>query len=78
MWRTFLWPLIGLYMAVALASCTVGERPAATPTTVRISGSTSMMPALQELTATYRLRRPNVRFELLGNGSAAGLAELQA
>jgi len=65
-------------MAAALAACAAGGPPAATPTTIRISGSTSMMPALRELADAYRQRRPNVRFELLGNGSAAGLAELKA
>lgn len=76
--RAFLAALIGLWLAATLASCGGQERSAAAPALVRVSGSTSMMPALRDLADAYRARRPNVRFELLGNGSAAGLAELKA
>lgn len=76
--QVFLRALGGLWLAVALVACAAGEQPAVTPVTIRIAGSTSMAPALRELADAYRQRRPNVRFELLGNGSDAGLAELKA
>lgn len=70
--------LCGVWLVVALVACAAGAQPAVTPITIRISGSTSMVPALRELADAYRQHRPNVRFELLGNGSDAGLAELKA
>lgn len=69
---------VGLLLALALAACGGQHQPVAPPSVVRISGSTSMMPALQELAAAYRQRQPNTRIELLGNGSEAGLRELKA
>lgn len=69
---------VGLLLALALAACSGRSDPPAPPAVVRVSGSTSMMPALQELAAAYRQRQPNARIELLGNGSEAGLRELKA
>lgn len=69
---------VGLLLALTLAACGGRNDPPAPSSVVRISGSTSMMPALQELAATYRQRQPNARIELLGNGSEAGLRELTA
>jgi phosphate transport system substrate-binding protein len=45
---------------------------------MRISGSTSMAPVLRELAATYTKQHGNVRVEVLGNDSQAGLRELEA
>jgi phosphate transport system substrate-binding protein len=69
---------IAVLLILVLAACAAPPQPIAPPATVRISGATSMMPALQELAAAYRQRQPNARIELLGNGSAAGLRELKA
>lgn len=66
-----------LLLLLALAACNGSSEMAAPPAVVRISGSTSMMPALQALADAYRQRRPQTRFELLGAGSEAGLRELQ-
>jgi phosphate transport system substrate-binding protein len=65
-------------LALVLAACIASDQPITPLAVVRISGSTSMMPALQELAAVYQQRQPNTRIELLGNGSEAGLAELKA
>ncbi len=68
----------GLLLALALWACGGPGNTTAPPSVVRISGSSSMLPALQELAAAYQQRRPNARVELLGNGSEAGLRELKA
>ncbi len=73
-------PVRGFLSVVVLVLLAACADPIASPTpsvVVRISGSTSMMPALHDLAAAYQQRRPHVRIELLGNGSAAGLRELQ-
>ncbi len=69
--------IVVLLMPAMLAAC--GDQAVSpTPTVMlRISGSTSMMPALHDLATAYQQRRSHVRIELLGNGSAAGLHELQ-
>lgn len=69
---------MALSLTLLAPACGEPGQTLAPPSVVRISGSTSMMPALQELTAAYRQRQPNTRIELLGNGSAAGLRELTA
>jgi phosphate transport system substrate-binding protein len=67
-----------VFLALACASCQAAPSTDAAPTTLRISGSTSMAPVLGELADAYRLTRPNVQVEVLGNGSQAGLQELKA
>lgn len=64
-------------LALALVACSGQRDAAAPPAVLRISGSSSMAPALAALAAAYRVHRPHTRFELLGNGSAAGLHELK-
>ena len=65
-------------LALACASCQAAPSANAAPTTIRISGSTSMAPVLRDLADAYRKTRPQVRVEVLGNGSQAGMRELQA
>jgi phosphate transport system substrate-binding protein len=71
-------------LALACASCQGAPSAGAAlsvdaaPTTIRISGSTSMAPVLRDLADAYRKTRPQVRVEVLGNGSQAGMRELQA
>jgi len=67
-----------VYLALACASCQAAPSADAAPATIRISGSTSMAPVLRELAEAYLRTRPYVRVEVLGNGSQAGLRELQA
>ncbi len=70
----------GLCMLAALsaAGCGSSEIAPAAPSTIRISGSTSMTPVLKELAAAYTDQHSSVRVDLLGNGSQAGLRELKA
>ena len=67
-----------MFLALACASCQAAPSADAAPTTIHISGSTSMAPVLRELAEAYRKTRPHVQVEVLGNGSRAGLHELQA
>jgi phosphate transport system substrate-binding protein len=50
----------------------------AEPITLRIAGSTSMRPVLEELAETYQANHPNVQFEIRGGGSTMGLQDLRA
>lgn len=69
--------ILMVIFALGSAACQSAPSADATPTTLRISGSTSMAPALRELADAYRLRHPTVQIEILGNGSQAGLQELK-
>jgi phosphate transport system substrate-binding protein len=72
--------LSSLLMLLSLACTSCQDAPTAdtAPVTIRISGSTSMAPVLRGLAEAYRKKRPHVRVEVLGNGSQAGMRELQA
>jgi phosphate transport system substrate-binding protein len=48
------------------------------PVTLRIAGSTSMSPALEELAGAYQAIHPNVQFQIRGGGSVLGLQDLRA
>lgn len=74
----FLRLVTGLLLALALGGCGGSGNTPARSSIVRISGSTSMTPALQELAAAYRGHHPQTRVEVLGNDSQAGLRELEA
>ena len=45
---------------------------------LRISGSTSVLPLLQQIVTVYRESHPGVRIDIRGGGSGAGVAELLA
>ncbi|MGC8827487.1 MAG: substrate-binding domain-containing protein, partial [Anaerolineae bacterium] len=62
-------------LAGMLTACSAAARPA--QTLVRIAGSTSMTPLLQALAEAYTARHPDVRFDIQGGDSSAGLALLQ-
>ena len=53
-----------------------GGHPAA-PTTLRIAGSTSLTPTLNELAAAYQAGHPQTVVEVLGGGTAIGIQELR-
>ena len=48
------------------------------PVTLRIAGSTSMRPVLEELAGAYQATHPNVQFQIRGGGSVLGLQDLRA
>ncbi|MCX6032612.1 MAG: phosphate ABC transporter substrate-binding protein [Chloroflexi bacterium] len=55
-----------------LAACVNPLAPTPPPATLRIAGSTSMMPVLRELAAAYQARHPHVLVDVQGGGSASG------
>ena len=66
-----------LLVLVVLVGCSGSLSTGAEPITLRIAGSTSMRPVLQELAETYQTIHPNIGFELRGGGSAMGLQDLR-
>jgi len=60
-----------------VTSCAAASLAPPVPVTLRISGSTSMTAALEELAQTYAASHPNVVVEVRGGGTAIGLEELQ-
>lgn len=61
-----------------LTACSTGPTPTPPPTRLRISGATSMGPALMELAAAFQGANPNVLVEVQGGDTANGWADLQA
>jgi phosphate transport system substrate-binding protein len=61
-----------LLLALLLTGCAQASVVAPTPITITIAGSTEMRPVLDELTAAYSERHPNVLFAIRGGGSILG------
>jgi phosphate transport system substrate-binding protein len=61
-----------------LAGCTGAPSGRVEPITLRIAGSSSMRPVLEELTVVYHSSHPEVQFEIRGGGSTLGLTDLRA
>ncbi len=72
-------PRLGLLvlLLLALAACTARGSETPAPTALRIAGSTTMAPVLNELAAAYQTRQPHVLVDVRGGGSGAGMAELR-
>jgi phosphate transport system substrate-binding protein len=71
--------LRGLVLLLALlAGCTGSPSGKAEPVTLRIAGSTSMRPVLEDLAQVYEAAHPDVQFEIRGGGSTLGLQDLLA
>jgi phosphate transport system substrate-binding protein len=66
--------LVALLALLGQTAC--AARLPATPTTLRVAGSTSMTPALRELAEAYSRQHPNVTVEVRGGDSAIGMEEL--
>jgi phosphate transport system substrate-binding protein len=67
--------LIGfLWIAAACAGPQVAIAP---PATLRIAGSTSLQPTLNELAAAYQIGHPQTVVEVFGGGTAIGIQELR-
>jgi phosphate transport system substrate-binding protein len=65
-------------MLLMLIGCAEPLARGSAPVTLRIAGSTSMRPVLEELSAAYHAAHPEVQFQIRGGGSVLGLQELQA
>lgn len=61
-----------------LAACSAGPALTPAPAHERITGSTSMMPALHELAAAFQAQNPNVFVEVQGGDTANGWEDLRA
>ncbi|MCC6456342.1 MAG: phosphate ABC transporter substrate-binding protein [Caldilineaceae bacterium] len=64
--------LLFLISILLLTSCTSTAVATPRPVLITIGGATALQPALQELTAEYTRRHPNVLFTLGGGGSSLG------
>ena len=71
------WVGLAAFCVLLATSCTATSLVPPAPVTLRISGSTSMTPALEELAQAYAASHPNVLVEVRGGGTAIGLEELQ-
>ena len=60
-----------------LAACGNPAVTPAAPTTLRIAGSTSLKPTLNDLAAAYQAGHPQTVVEVLGGGTAIGIQELR-
>ena len=60
-----------------LAACGNPAVTPAAPSTLRIAGSTSLKPTLNELAAAYQAGHPQTVVEVLGGGTAIGIEELR-
>jgi phosphate transport system substrate-binding protein len=75
--RPSVYPIV-ICCLLLLAACTAGPTATPVPTRLRISGATSMAPALQELAAAFQAQNPNVLIEVQGGDTANGWEDLRA
>jgi phosphate transport system substrate-binding protein len=69
---------LSLILAIGtVTGCGNSTRQTPEPATLRISGSSSMAPALNALSVAYTERNPQAIVQVLGGGSSIGLQELQ-
>ena len=68
--------LIGF--ALIAAACAAPQAADSTPAKLRIAGSTSLQPTLNELATAYRAEHPQTVVEVLGGGTSIGIQELRA
>ena len=68
--------LLGIMVTLALLDACVRGAGEATPHYIRVAGSTSMMPALNELASAYSALHPDVLVHVQGGNTAAGLRAL--
>lgn len=69
--------ILHLSLAICLSACGTAATPPTTPVTLRIAGSTTMLPLLSDLAAAYTEQHPHVRLHLEGGGSHVGLEQLE-
>lgn len=65
--------VICLAVAIALLAGCGGSATPGVPATVRLAGSTSMLPLLDDLAVAFAASHDQVRFEIAGGGSRLGL-----
>lgn len=67
-----------LMLSLLLTGCAAGDTQTPTPVTLRIAGSTSLQPVLEELAAAYQADVPYVLIDVRGGGTAIGIQQLQS
>lgn len=67
-----------LLISLLLAACAASGSTTPAPATLRVVGSTSLAPALQELAQAYEAQHPYVLIDVRAGGSQAGLNELRS
>jgi phosphate transport system substrate-binding protein len=69
----------GILFAICLllSACAAPTISTPAPATLRIAGSTSLKPTLNELAAAYQAGHPQTVVEVLGGGTAIGIQELR-
>ena len=65
------------FAALVLTACGSAEVAPAAPATLRIAGSTSLRPTLNDLAAAYQTGHPQTVVEVHGGGTAIGIQELR-
>ena len=65
------------FAALVLTACGSAEVAPAEPVTLRIAGSTSLRPTLNDLAAAYQAGHPQTVVEVLGGGTAIGIQALR-
>jgi phosphate transport system substrate-binding protein len=76
--RSVRFTLCVLFLAATLlTACGSAEVTPAAPVTLRIAGSTSLKPTLNELASAYQAGHPQTVVEVLGGGTAIGIQELR-
>jgi phosphate transport system substrate-binding protein len=70
--------LLAMLAMPVLAGCTGSLAGRSEPVTLRVAGSSSMRPVLEELAAAYQAAHSDVHFDIRGGGSTLGLEDLLA
>ncbi len=76
--RIVRFPLCVLFLAaLVVAACGSTQVTPPAPATLRIAGSSSLEPTLNELAAAYQTGHPQILVEVLGGGTSIGIQELR-
>lgn len=66
-----------LLLGLLLTGCASGAARTPAPASLRITGSTSLQPVLEDLAAAYQDAAPNVLIDIRGGGTAIGAQQLR-
>lgn len=69
---------LALTLLLLLVGCSAGPAPTPAPAGLRITGSSSMAPALKELAAAFQAQNPNMLVEVQGSDTANGWEDLKS
>ncbi len=66
-----------LLLCLALVGCATGSALTPAPFALRIAGSTSLQPVIEDLAAAYQTTVPNMLIDVRGGGSTIGAQQLR-